>query len=76
MGILPIGDYSLMLHTSFSAESLYILSKQWDIPASGLVTFLNYKVVSRMSIITERHNHMAAIKRSVILKNVQNYFVF
>ena len=29
------------------------------------MTLLNYKVVAGVSIITERHNHMAAIKRSL-----------
>ena len=40
MGILPIGDYSLMLHTSFSAESLYIEAMRYSGLRSGDVSEL------------------------------------
>ena len=29
----------------------------------GIVSFLNYKIVATMSIITRRHNSIATIKR-------------
>lgn len=45
--------------------------KFFFLPYLGLVTLLNYKVVSAMAVITRRHNSIATIKR---LSNITRYF--
>ena len=61
-----INEGTLVPNYSFYKTKCPRMKKEQFVPYKlivGIVSFLNYKIVATMSIITRRHNSIATIKR-------------